>query len=194
MSTPLYLIKRTLLNSTGELRQMLAAHPPRTIYANGQQVGIGHTIRAIYSEQSQKITTGVRSGNITITLPTGQTLESIAAQEHLRAAIKRALRREAEDYLPRRLRELAEMHGFSYQKTRLSHASGRWGSCSSHGTISLNIALMKLSSELIDYVLVHELCHTREMNHSRAFWDLVSRYDSNYATHRKQVKDQAPSI
>jgi predicted metal-dependent hydrolase len=92
------------------------------------------------------------------------------------------------------LKDMAQRYGFSYQRLRFSHSGGRWGSCSSTGTISLNIALMKLSDDLIYYVLAHELSHTRQMNHSAAFWREVSQIDPRYKLHRQQLKRQSPIV
>ena len=83
------------------------------------------------------------------------------------------IRRQARRHLPARLRELARQHGFGYERVSIRSQKSRWGSCSSRGTISLNDQLLFLRPEAVDYLLIHELCHTREMNHSPRFWALV---------------------
>lgn len=80
---------------------------------------------------------------------------------------------EARQYLPQRVKSLAEKFGFKYGKLSFRNNISNWGSCSYENNISLNIKLMKLPDELIDYVILHELCHTIEKNHSAAFWKLM---------------------
>jgi len=89
---------------------------------------------------------------------------------------------------------LADEFGFSYERVRFSHASSRWGSCSSGGTVSLNITLMRLPDRLIDYVLIHELAHTKHMNHSAEFWAEVEKHDPGYKRHRKALKMFSPFV
>ncbi len=76
----------------------------------------------------------------------------------------------AKKVLTRRLKQLAEKHGFVYSRVFFRDQKTRWGSCSSKNNISLNIRLIKLPDELIDYVILHELVHTRKKDHSKAFW------------------------
>lgn len=102
------------------------------------------------------------------------------------------LRKQAKAFLPDRLAALAAHHHFVYQKIRLSNATSRWGSCSSRGTISLNIQLMRLSPELIDYVLLHELSHTRHLNHGPAFWRQVSEVCPQYKMLRQKLRQLHP--
>ena len=135
-----------------------------------------------------------RGQQLIVTLPTGKTLNDADVVPHIREAVIIALRVEAKSYLPKRLSFLAQKYGFSFNKVRFSHASGRWGSCSAEQTISLNIALMKLPFELIDYVLLHELAHTEQMNHSKQFWELVLAADPLYKQHRALLKEEVPTI
>lgn len=85
----------------------------------------------------------------------------------------KAWRDEARALLPRRLAELARLHGFQYGKVSLRDARTRWGSCSAGNDISLSIRLMRLPRHLIDYILLHELCHTRVKNHGPRFHALL---------------------
>ena len=188
---PVLLVKRLIKGSRAELREMLAAHHTMTIFTDGMQVGKSHSITTRAGEQLSATRHGQQ---IIVSLPPGMSIEQPEAQAAIRPVVIEALRKEAKSYLPKRLAYLAEQHGFSYRNVRFSHASGRWGSCSSRGTISLNIALMKLPFPLIDYVLLHELSHTAHLNHSEAFWATVERCDPQYKQHRREIKQHTPSV
>ena len=118
----------------------------------------------------------------TLLYPANTQIGSERHQALLRNVIKESLRRRAKDILPNRLQQLALQHRFTFSNVSLRNSHTRWGSCSSRGSISLSIYLVLLPDELIDYVLLHELCHTVEMNHSDRFWallDKVCRCDSH---------------
>lgn len=93
------------------------------------------------------------------------TAEQAAEVERLRAEAKAAL--------PPRLAELAARYGFTYNKVRIKHNSSNWGSCSELGSINLNLNLMRLPEHLRDYVMLHELCHLRYLNHGPEFHALL---------------------
>ena len=172
---------------------MLAEQTSDILFEHGMQIGKSHTL--IIRETNLKKPSASRHGQqIVAQLPAGSTLEDNDVVRVIRDAVIEALRVEAKSYLTKRLAYLAEQGGFDYSKVRFSHASGRWGSCSSNGTISLNIALMKLPFELIDYVLIHELSHTIQMNHSQEFWSVVEAADPHYKLHRRALKKESPSI
>ncbi len=86
------------------------------------------------------------------------------------------VRRKAVIELLPRLEEAARRYGFRYNRAMVRHQKTRWGSCSTRGTISLNMKLLFLPSGLVEYIMLHELCHSVHMNHSQAFWALVERH------------------
>ena len=118
--------------------------------------------------------TGSTNGYV-IEVPQNTDFTSADTQQMLRTAIKGAAKHCAAKVLPQRLKELAERTGFKYKRCTVRDVRSRWGSCSTSGTISLNTQLILLPARLIDYVLLHELCHTVEMNHSDRFWALMDK-------------------
>lgn len=95
---------------------------------------------------------------------------------------------ECRQYLPGRVRQLAERFGFRYRCLSFRNNLSNWGSCSVEDNISLNVKLMKLPDAIIDYVILHELCHTVEKNHSERFWALVKKVCPDYVSLREQLK------
>jgi predicted metal-dependent hydrolase len=83
---------------------------------------------------------------------------------------------------------LAEEHGFHFNNLTIRSQKTRWGSCSNSKNISLNSKLIFLPINVVKYVMIHELCHTIEMNHSSSFWRLVEDCDNNYKNNRKVLK------
>jgi predicted metal-dependent hydrolase len=98
-------------------------------------------------------------------------------------------KREAKAYIPSRLEIWREKMGLDVQSVRFRCAKSRWGSCNSRGVITFNPYVMKLSHEMIDYIIVHELAHLREMNHSKAFYRLVQEYIPEYKETQKKIKE-----
>lgn len=98
------------------------------------------------------------------------------------------LREQARKTLTAKSYEYAKRLGVSFQKIRIGSQRTRWGSCSSKGTISYNWKLILMPEEIMDYVVVHELCHLKEMNHSIMFWQLVASILPDYATRRTWLK------
>ncbi|MBQ6015734.1 MAG: M48 family metallopeptidase [Bacteroidales bacterium] len=99
------------------------------------------------------------------------------------------LRKQAKAYLPGRLAELAAQHGFSYNQVRIKHNVSNWGSCSVKKNINLNLNLMRLPAELRDYVMLHELCHLKYMNHGKEFHALLESVCPNHKALRRQLRD-----
>ena len=107
---------------------------------------------------------------------TGRFFTLIAKRKPRKAPVNaqvEALRAQAKAELPPRLAELAVQHGFHYNKVFIKNNISNWGSCSTRGNINLNLRLVTLPQELQDYVMLHELCHLREMNHGPRFHALL---------------------
>lgn len=114
--------------------------------------------------------------------------------ENCQTALKNWLKQQAKIYLSFRLQELAQELGFSYQRCVIKNQQTRWGSCSSQGIINLNAKLLLLPKVWVDYVLIHELCHTRELNHSSRFWSLIKTYSPNYSEAHQAMKAAMGSL
>ena len=95
-------------------------------------------------------------------------------------ALKRWLTSIARKEFELKLRALSELTGITYNKLQIRAQRTCWGSCSDSGTISLNLCLLFLKPQLLRYLMIHELCHKRHMNHSKSFWRFVSIFEPNY--------------
>lgn len=112
----------------------------------------------------------------------GQLLISGAVENEraCRAALGRWLLRQAQQHMVPGLQRTSRELGLPFKRALIRRQKTRWGSCSRNGTISLNAKLLFLSPETVHYVMVHELCHRVELNHSPRFWRLVERYCPDY--------------
>ncbi len=108
--------------------------------------------------------------------------------ESIQAALQRWLRRKAHRHLKPWLWHLAEENGFRVRRIFIKAQRTRWGSCSEKKNINLNMKLLFLPEDLVRYVLLHELCHTVHLNHSKKFWALVATHEPRYAARRKALR------
>lgn len=99
------------------------------------------------------------------------------------------LKEKAENYIPGRVKYFSDEYGFKYRKIKIRNQKTRWGSCTSKGNLSFNAKLMSLNKRLIDYVVIHELCHLKEMNHSKKFWRRVEEIMPDYKELKKKLKN-----
>ena len=191
--SPEFAVRRLVNGSRDEIRKMLATHNAKNSYQDGDLIGKTHTL-FLRKFSGEEIKISNEGNQILVQIPQELAFENPLVQSEIRKTVSKILRKQAKAYLPRRISFLAEKYGFSFEKLRFSHTGTRWGSCSSSGTISLNIALMNLPHHLIDYVIIHELCHTRQMNHSSKFWQEVEKYCPDYKKYVQEIKQFSPSI
>jgi predicted metal-dependent hydrolase len=120
-------------------------------------------------------TVRVGSGVIAVRYPRALHPDSVPVRRAIYGGILAAYRIEARAYLPGRLRELASRHGFTYGRLFIKDLRSRWGSCSVANNINLALQLMRLPDDLVDYVILHELVHTKVKNHGVEFWRMLER-------------------
>lgn len=125
---------------------------------------------SIASHQMSKVRLELTKGVLKVSYPQGEEVSHPKIQEAIRYGIEEALRLEAKAFLPGRLAFLAKQHNIRFNNVTVKNLKSRWGSCSGRNNINLNLHLMRLPDELIDYVLLHELCHVHEKNHGPHFW------------------------
>lgn len=94
----------------------------------------------------------------------------------------------ARQIITTRVKYFTRLYGFKIDKIAIRSQKTRWGSCSKDGNLNFNYKLIYLTPEMMDYVIVHELCHTDQFNHSKKFWFLVSEIIPNYKEIRKELK------
>lgn len=111
-----------------------------------------------------------------------------------REGLEKRYRQAAKEYFPRRVAYYAQQIGVTYGTIRIAGQKTRWGSCSSKGTLSFNWKLMLAPPKVLDYVVVHELCHRKEMNHSPRFWKLVEEIMPDYKEYKQWLKENGNTL
>jgi predicted metal-dependent hydrolase len=103
--------------------------------------------------------------------------------------LRRWVRNRARALFPALLVEISARTGLEYSRVVIRSQKTRWGSCSIRGSISLNDQLLFAPCKTVEYLMIHELCHTRHLNHSKAFWNLVAHHCPDYRRHETLLGD-----
>ena len=143
-----------------------------------QFLGKKYYVLIIFSEGIDKPRIHFNHSKFTINLPENQT----NIQETIRVELDDYYRIQAKERLIPRIEKWSEKTGLHYNKLRFLKFEKRWGSCTHENTILINYLAIKLPYSLIDYLIVHELCHTIEKSHSKSFYSLVSKHVPNWKT------------
>jgi predicted metal-dependent hydrolase len=176
--------------------EWIASHrlPASRGLQHGQAVGKAHRLHFAPSAQATRITTRLKDNYVEINHPAHYQQTDPEVQKAAQTASIRALRKEAEQLLPMRLRQLAQQAGFGFNSVAIKQLKSRWGSCSAQQDIILNLFLMQLPWHLIDYVLLHELTHTRVMQHGAPFWRELERHVPHAKRLRKEIGSYHPML
>lgn len=181
-----------IYRSRDSIRQLVGRCSGRE-FKDGDQIGSIHRLsRKLVLIEGVRASTKETATELIVTLP--NTYSPIRARAYINQAIAKSLRRQSERYLKKRLQYWADQGGYTYSTIRFNHAKTCWGSCTGQQVISLNIGLMTLPPELIDYVLVHELVHTRHLNHGAGFWREVVSVLPRGKILSKKLKSYTPFL
>ncbi len=162
----------------------------RTSFHFNQEINTLNYKISILPTEKGNIRAGISKKSAVIVIPSNTDISDPEVQDYIRKTIIRVCRRDAKEYLPSRVRELANIHGFNYNQVYVKLLKSKWGSCSSLGNINLNLFLMLQHSHLIDYIILHELSHTKEHNHSGNFWLLLNKITEGKAKELdKEIKN-----
>lgn len=141
----------------------------------------------------KNFTVSMRDETVVIACPAHADFTTDRVQTLVKNAVMRAMRKKAEEYLPPLVQYWSSLFDLPYNKVTISKARSRWGSCSSKRDISLSFYLMLLPAHLMDYMILHELAHTREMNHGPKFWELLNQLtDGKALALRKELRMHRP--
>lgn len=199
---------RLTINSTGEINVTIPTYtsykaglnfakskidwikkkkPEKKIYQDNQQIGKNHHL-SLCPDNQDNLRSKVTLTDIIIKYPKTYDYDSQIVQEYISKVTSRALKKEAENLLPQRLRQLSLKYQLPYNQLKIRNLKSRWGSCNNLKVITLSQNLLNLPWELIDYVIIHELIHTRHMNHSIEFWNNFDKLMPNNKNIRKKLK------
>lgn len=141
---------------------------------------------------SSRIHSTLRDNELIIKIPAK--MSAIEAETKIKKVMQKIIKSDAEAMLLPRLRALAENHGYEYKTASVSILRSRWGSCDQNKHIKINAYLVQLPNQLIDYVLCHELNHTKHMNHSPDFWKELRQVFPGIETAKQEIKKYSPRI
>jgi len=192
---PQFAIKSFLVKHTSWIKkQWIKIEKQKTLrpkfnYQNGDIFYyFGEQVNLMVSPSDKKRTAiKIRGSSIIINLH--HSISKSDGVKTIKQIIENFYKKKAEEVIHDRLQFFNEHYNFKYNRVTLRNQKSRWGSCSYLKNLNFNWRLIMAPIEVIDYVVVHELCHLKEMNHSQRYWDLVTEVIPNYKEVRKWLKD-----
>lgn len=167
---------------------------PHTVLKPGDAVGKAHRLEFVNVFGIDSVGCRLAGQAVRVSMPQNIGSADLEAQIAARRGVINALRKEAKALLPMRLKQLAVQYEFGYKSIHVKQLRARWGSCSQQSHITLNLFLMQLPWNLIDYVILHELTHTKHLHHGTAFWAHLESCVPSAKDLRKELRTFQPQI
>jgi predicted metal-dependent hydrolase len=166
-------------------------HPIKSL-ADNDLIGKYHRLRFVNNASVTNIKTRLYKDELRVTLPPSEDSLSPSVQQIVKKAAIKALKQQSDQLLPAHLASLASKLGYNYNSVTTKQLKARWGSCSNQKDIVLNVFLMNLPWKLIDYVLIHELVHTKVLSHGPDFWEEMSKSLPGSKDLKRELKTYSP--
>jgi predicted metal-dependent hydrolase len=185
--------KKWIIRHHEQRKREMSAHAVRAYEDGDTFLYLGsEVVLRVTCGDGMRVTVGLEGTELRAVLPASVPEEQ--RPQVLKAAIEKWYRAEAARQLPPRVHELARRDGLTFRRIFIKGQKTRWGSCSSLGNLNFNWRLMMCPPEVIDYIIIHELCHLREMNHSPRFWKLVEERCPDYKERKAWLKQKGGLI
>lgn len=194
VSMPLWVPYKVAINYVMQRADWIKSNLKTTdVLIDGSTVG-KNIILKLDTTNSSRFSSKHNNNYLLVKYPANLAVDSSEVQNRLSKYVINALQREAEDILLPLVRKLADQHNLSVNKIEIKNLKSRWGSCSSKKDLAFSLFLVQLPWHCINYVIYHELAHTKHMNHSQDFWLLVEQFLPDYKHTRKEMKQYSPHI
>jgi predicted metal-dependent hydrolase len=179
-------IKDKILSAKKQLKTQL---PERKYFDFDTIISIRYAKITFHQTDKTNVHYYVDDESIKLFIPRNLDIKAEETQTMIFHFIESMIRKVAKRHIPNRVEELAKKHNFSYRNVKITSAKTRWGSCSGKNNLNFSLHLMQLPDELIDYVILHELCHTIHKNHGKEFYKKLNEVcGGNHETLNAQLK------
>ena len=165
----------------------------KILLEQGLRIGKAHVLNFVNTDEN-KISSRIKLNEILVKVPNDIYFSSKEVQRTAHSASIRCLKKESEQLIPKRLEFFANKYNFAYSDVKIKQLKSRWGSCNNLQQITFSLYLIQLPWELIDYVILHELTHTKVLAHGPIFWNELKKYIPDAKELKKQVNQYKPII
>ena len=159
-----------------------------------KNITLFHDLELIPAMQQEQVVLRVANKVINVSYPIAIPVEDPKVQEAVHKGLDFVMKHEAKNYLHFRIKHLAEQHELQFKLLSIRDPKTRWGSCSFDNNINLSYQLMRLPPHLIDYVILHELAHTKHKNHGKDFWAFLEQISGNARKYAREMKQYSTTL